>query len=96
MLIYRTVVRSALRKYIEPKLKEKGFLFIDYKWPGILSNGDFKPDDIELTVMSNNGNASNSSYAYIFYQDGNNTKKITARIDTTLWSINSVVYSSDF
>lgn len=96
MLIYRIILKNALRKYIEPKLKEKGFIFINYKWPGILSNGDFEPDDIKLTVMNKNGSASQSYYAYVFYKDSNETKKITARINTAIWSIDSVVYSSDF
>jgi hypothetical protein len=97
MLIYRLIVKKALKKYIEPKLDEKGLIFIDYKWPGLLSNGDFKADDVGLIIIMNkNGNVSNSSYAYIFYKEGNETKKITARIDTTFWFINKVVYSSEF
>ncbi|WP_461453375.1 hypothetical protein [Mucilaginibacter sp.] len=95
-LIYRIIIKNALTKYIEPKLKEKGFIFIDYKWPGLLSNGEFKPDDIALSVMNKNGNASISNYAYIFYKDVNDTKKVTAKIDTTLLSITSVSFSSDF
>lgn len=94
VLIYRHIVRRALRKFIEPKLNEKGLTFVDYKWPGLLSNGDFKSNDITL-IVNNNGNVFNSSYADIFYKDGNETKKITARIDTTFWFINKVVYSSD-
>jgi hypothetical protein len=96
MLIYRLLIKKALKKYIGPKLDEKGLIFIDYKWPGLLSNGDFKIDDVGLTIMNKNGNVSNSSYAYIFYKDGNETKKITVRIDTTFWVINKVVYSSEF
>ena len=95
MLIYRLIVKKALRKFIEPKLTEKGLTFVDYKWPGLLSNGDFKPDDITF-IMNKNGNIFNSSYAYIFYKDGNDTKKVTARIDTTFWFINKVMYSSEF
>jgi hypothetical protein len=95
ILIYRLIVKKALRKFIEPKLSEKGLTFVEYKWPGLLSNGDFKADDISLTIMNKNGNVSNSSYAYIFYKDGNKTKKITARIDTTFWFINRVIYSSE-
>ena len=96
MLIYRFIIRKALRKFIEPKLNEKGLIFVDYKWPGLLSTGDFEASTGTFTFMNKNGNVFNSSYAYIFYKDGNDTKKITARIDTVFWFINKVVYSSDF
>jgi hypothetical protein len=96
MLIYRALVRGALRTYIEPMLKEKGFLFIDYKWPGLFSDGDFDNEIFTLTVMNINGNASTSTYAYIFYKDGNDTKKVTARIEATFWFIDKVLYSTAF
>jgi hypothetical protein len=96
MLIYRLIVKSALRRYIEPKLKEKGFIFTSAKWPGFLSNGEFKDDDITLTLMNKNGNVSNAIYTDIFYNDGNESAKISARIETTFWRIKSVVYSSEF
>jgi len=96
ILIYRLIVKSALRKFIEPKLSEKGLIFVDYKWPGVLSNGDFEADGLTFTVMNKNGSVFNSSYAYIFYKDGSETKKITARIDTMFWFIKKVVYSSEF
>ena len=95
ILIYHLIVKKALKKFIEPKLSERGLTFIEYKWPGLLSNGDFKSDDITLMVMNKNGNASNSIYVYIFYKEGSETKKITVRINTTFWFINEVVYSSE-
>jgi hypothetical protein len=96
MLIYRIIIKNALKKYIEPKLKEKGLLFIDYKWPGLLSNGDFEDNNLTLKVMNKNGNVSNSTYAYIYYKELNGAKKITVRVDTTFWIIDSVTYSSEF
>jgi hypothetical protein len=96
ILIYRLVVNKALKKYIKPMLVEKGLIFIEYKWPGLLSNGDFKPDDISFTIVNTNGNISNSKYAYIFYKKASEIKKITVRIDTMfLFIINKVAYSSD-
>ena len=96
VLIYNLTIKKALRKFIEPKLRENGYAFTEYKWPGLLSNGDFKSDDITFTMMNKNGKMFNSMYAYIFYKKGKETKKITARIDTTLLFINKVVYSSEF
>ena len=96
MLTYRMVVKKALRKYIEPKLTEQGLLFVEYKWPGLLSKGDFKNENFSFTIMNRNGRASFSSYADIFYKRLNDTKKVTVRIDTTFLIINKVSYSSEF
>ena len=93
-LTYRSIVTRAIRKYIEPKLNENNLQFIEYKWPGFLSTGDFKDDGIALTIMNKNGSVSNSSYAYIYYKKGNEIKKVTVRIDTTFWSIDEIIYSS--
>ena len=95
ILFYHLIVRKALRKFIEPELNEKGLIFVNYKWPGLLSNGDFKYNDTTF-IVNKNGNFFNSFYAYMYYKDGKETKKITVRIDTALWYINKVVYSSDF
>ena len=96
VLMYRGIVKKALRKYIEPKLKERGLLFIDYKWPGLFSNGDFDDDTLTLTMMNKNGNVSNSTYAYIYYKgEENETKKITVRIDRKFWIIDKITYSSE-
>ncbi len=96
VLIYRIIVRKALKKYIEPQLKEKGLLFISFKWPGLFSNGDFKNDTLTLTVMNKNGKVSNSVYAYIYYKDLSDIKRITTRIDTKFGIIDSITYSSEF
>jgi hypothetical protein len=95
MLIYRLIVKKALKKYIEPKLTQRGLLFIDYKWPGLFSSGDFKDQALTITIMNKNGNIFNSVYTYVYYKESNETKKITARIDTIFWFIKKVTYSSD-
>lgn len=95
IFIGRAIIKTALRKYIEPKLKENGLLFVDYKWAGLFSSGDFKDNQLQLSFMGKNGNISNSIYAYIYYKDLNNTKKITVRIDTTFLFIQEVAYSAE-
>jgi hypothetical protein len=95
MLIYNVIVKKALRKFIEPKLKEQKLTFIEYKWPGLLSYGDFKSDGITFTFMNKNGKPFNSIFTYIFYRKENETKKVTVRIDTTFLVITKVVYSSE-
>lgn len=95
LFLYQMIVRKALRKYIRPKLKENNLTFINYKWPGLFSNGDFKDDKLALTVMGKNGSIVNSTYAYIYYNKLNETKKVTARIDTTFFKICKVHYNSE-
>jgi hypothetical protein len=94
MLLYHMIVRKALRKYIKPKLKDNNMSFIKYKWPGLFSNGDFKDDEMALTIMSKNGSIVNSTYVDIYYNKLDDTKKITARIDTIFFFIYKVHYSS--
>ena|ERR1700761_3681475 len=94
ILVYRLVVRKALRKHIKPKLEEKGLTFIDYKWPGLFSNGGFGNPEITLLVNTN-GNLLNSIYVYIYFKDAYETKKTTARIDTMFLFIRKVTYSSE-
>jgi hypothetical protein len=96
MLLYHMIVRKTLRKYIKPKLKDNNMSFIKYKWPGLFSNGDFKDDEMALTIMSKNGSVVNSIYADIYYNKLDDTKRVTARIDTTFLIINKVHYSSEF
>lgn len=96
ILIYHTIVRKAVKRYIEPQLKEKGLLFINYKWPGLFSSGDFKSDTLTLTVMNKNGRISNSTYVYIYYKHLRDIKRITARISTKFLIIDSITYSSEF
>ena len=95
MLIYHVIVKKAIRKYIKPKLNEKGLIFVDYKWPGLFSIGDFKENTWTIPVMNKNGNTFNSTYANIYYKELNETKKITVRIDTIFFLFQKVTYSSD-
>ena len=94
IIIYRSLVKKAIKKYIEPQLNEKGYAFIEYKWPGFLSSGDF--NDLEVTLVTNKyGNSSNDCYADIYYQAERNIKKVTAKIESTFLSIKKVSYSSE-
>jgi hypothetical protein len=96
ILLYRVIVRKAVKNHIKPELKEKRLLFINFKWPGLFSSGDFKNNALALTLMNKNGKVSNSVYAYIYYKDLSDIKRITARIDTKFGFIDSVTYSSEF
>lgn len=94
VLIYRSIVKRALRKYIEPELNKNGYTFIEYKWPGLFSSGDFKQMKISL-ITNKYGGILNVSYVDIYYEAGNDTKKVTAKISTTLFFISGVSYSNE-
>lgn len=97
VLTYRLTIKKALNNYIIPKLKENDLVFIDYSWPGLFSNGKFKDDPLKLTFMNKNGQSSILLYAdIIYYTTTGETKKITARIDTTFFIIKKISYSADF
>ncbi len=96
IFFYRIMVGNALRRFIKPNLNAKGLVFVEYKWPGLLSSGNFKDDTPELRIASKNGRSTNSIYAYIYYSDLRYTKKITVRINTKFLTINNVDYSSGF
>ena len=95
VLIYVSIVKKALRKYIKPILEEKNLSYVEYKWPGLFSDGDFNENDFIISIVNSYGSTSNSYYAYIYYRTGNETKKTTVKIDTRFWVIKKVTYSSE-
>lgn len=90
----RAIIKKAINKFIKPELEEKGLSLIDYKWAGFLSTGYF-PNDFGFTIMNKNGSASNSFYTDISYQNRGEIKRVTARIDTFMFKINKITYSSE-
>ncbi|GAB3915645.1 hypothetical protein [Mucilaginibacter boryungensis] len=95
VLIYHFTIKKALNNYIIPKLKENDLAFIQYKWPGLFSNGNFK-NAPKLTPMNRNGQPSSSLYAdIIYYTPMGETKRVTARIDTSFFLIKNVSYSAN-
>jgi hypothetical protein len=94
IFIVSYIIKSALKKFVKPQLIQKGFVFVDYKWCGFFSHGEFKDDKFKITFVSMNGNPSISIYVDIYYKDAGLEKKITIRIDTLFCFIRKVVYSA--
>jgi hypothetical protein len=94
-LIFKITVRSALNRFVIPKLEEKGLIFLEYTWTGLFDNGDFKNENTGLTIMSKYGSSSSSIYVFIYYKDLDLKKRVTIRIDTFVFFIKRVVFSSD-
>jgi hypothetical protein len=93
ILIFRLIINRALRKYIEPDLKEKGMFFERYKWLGFFNTGDFA--ELTITFGGSNASARLSIYIDVYYQSTKEQKRTTVRIDTFYLFIRRVKYSSD-
>ncbi|WP_166094889.1 hypothetical protein [Mucilaginibacter inviolabilis] len=87
------VISKAIEKFIKPKLQDKGYGYIDYKWLGFFNHGDFKNDKLILVPGSKFGSSIISTYIDIYYSEQAINKKITVRIDSTLVFIKKVLYS---
>jgi len=96
ILIVRLTIKSALKKFVIPKLQSYGLTFVDYKWLGPFGTGDFNDNNyFTIKMVSNTGKPSMSIYANVYYQDTEN-KSMTIRIDTFLFTIERVNYSVEF
>jgi RHS repeat-associated protein len=95
--IYQTkyLIKRALKRFVIPKLKEKGFTFKGYRWVGFFKFGDFKDEVITLRPSFTGGSPFLSIYVYIYYIDTDLEKRITVKIDTLFLFIKKVSYSSE-
>jgi len=95
IFIERYVINRALKKFIIPKLKEKNYHFERYKWVGPFSYGDFGRARFTLGPFFKNGGPAISTYIYVYYEDDNSRKRLTAKIDTLFFFIKRVSYSAE-
>lgn len=92
IFFHKHLLKKTIEKEIKPYLAKKELILTGYQDLGISSTGDFK--EREFTLMVNtNGNMTSTVYAYLFYNSNGVDKKVTARIDSTLWFITRVTYS---
>lgn len=95
VFIVSYTIKRALKKYIIPKLQERGLLLESYKWVGLLKFGDFKNEKHVLRPSIGGGSPMISIYIYIYYKDLETRKRITVRIDTLFLFIRKVAYSTE-
>ena len=97
VIVFHILIKRAIKDFVNPALSSKNMVFINYKWPGFFSKGDFKDGDIALNALSNTGLNRTSIYSYIYYKDlkGGLIKSVTIKIYRVSSSIENVVYSSD-
>ena len=97
--IRKMIINRALRKFIIPALKEKGFTYQSYKSVGLFSIGDFtriNDDGMEFTfIISNGGSPYHSFYFNVFYTTATGNTHVTAKVNTFLFFIQKIKYSSE-
>lgn len=93
-LIVRYLIRRAIKKHILPQLKTKGLTYLDYKWCGLFSHGNFD-DETAWSFIAIKGDPRLSIYVDIYYEDAGNKKTITIRINTIFYFIRKVYYSDN-
>jgi len=97
VIVFHILIKQAIKDFVNPVLASKNMIFVNYKWPGFFSKGDFKDGDAALNALFNTGLNRTSIYSYIYYKDLKIgiIKSITIKIYRVSSSIESVVYSSD-
>jgi CDP-diglyceride synthetase len=93
---WRYIINRALKKFVIPLLKNKGLVFVRYKWVGPFGTGDFEENTIVIRPSMSFGGLYVSIYMYIYYYSELNVKnRITVRIDTLFLFIKKVVFSEE-
>ena len=96
VIYFHTTIRRAIKEIVNPLLIAKGMSYIDYKWPGFFSRGDFEVGNKAIKDMFKTGLNSVSVYSFIYYKDLklDANKSITIRIDVMGLLIENVTYSN--
>jgi|GEM_PF-5209983 len=74
VLIYKHILKKALRKHIQPFWDVRGYKIEYCKFAGILSTGDFKRKGFPFWPFLSNGYPIHSTYVYLFIKQHNNSK----------------------
>ena len=94
VLLFHLFIKRAIKKFVIPFLKNKGYLLTDYKWVGFFGCGDFRNEQMEFALFKTGPN-SISIFSYIYYKGLDNTKRATIKIDVVSLSIAKVTYSNE-
>jgi hypothetical protein len=91
------IIKQAIKKFVNPELSSKDMVFVNYKWPGFFSKGDFRDGNTAFFALFSTGLNRTSIYSYIYYKDlkVGLIKSVTIKICRVSSSIENVVYSSD-
>ncbi len=93
--IYRSVINKAIDNFIKPKLQDKGLSFLRYKWLGFFNRGAFTNDTLVLIPSLKFGYPIISIYIDIYFTNGVDERKISVRIDKSLFLIRKIYYSDE-
>ncbi|WP_211660343.1 hypothetical protein [Pedobacter nototheniae] len=70
-LIYRLIVASAKRKFIDPFLKSKNMTVNNIKFPGLFNRGDFGDNNLTIMSVAEMGKITIATYIYVFASSDN-------------------------
>jgi hypothetical protein len=93
--LIKFIINKAIRKFIKPKCRAGGIVFVKYKWLGFFDHGDFKDDKFILLPSLKSGYPVISTYIDVYYTEESIEKKLTVRIDAFFVFIIRVLYSSE-
>jgi len=65
-LIYRKIVATALRRFINPYLESQELKLKEFKFTGLFNNGDFNYEGFEPSFIPEMGKFIISTYVYVF------------------------------
>lgn len=92
ILIYKLLIKAAIRKKIIPYLKQNNCEYVKLYSEGFFDKGNFKNDKSKW-VYSQTGYSQISIYKELFYKNQKGiTKKISIRIDSLLMFVTNVSY----
>ena len=94
LLLFHVFIRQTIKKVVRPALAIKGYVFIDYKWAGFFSCGDFKNEQMDFALFGT-GILTHSIYSFISYRDWDGVKRITIKIEINCLRVDNVIFSSE-
>ena len=92
ILIYKLLVRAAIRKKIIPYLSLHNCEFVKLYSEGFFDTGNFKNDKAKI-FMSKTGSSKLPIYKQLFYKNSQGKEKqISIRIDTLFMIVTNIAY----
>lgn len=95
IVIYKVILRKALRKFIVPYLNDLGYHLERTKFIGLFGTGDLKRKVFSVRPLMPTGSPVISMYIYLYIRsEAGVAKRITARLTSIFLWVKSVEYSN--
>ena len=93
--LHNYFVGKAIKNIVKPILDKKGLHLVKTEWTGLFNQGDFRRDRRYIIPSLSPSYPTISTYVYIFYIDGLLKKRMTIRIDVSMFSIKKNFFSDN-